>query len=106
MKRVRQEADDLGRHIRKKTVQTLPLIDLLLENSIDSIDFLSIDVEGHEATILGVFDFVKYPIPLLAVETQGEFEELQSTEVHQLLHSAGYKLYARTGPTTFYVRRM
>lgn len=102
---VRQEADALSRKLEKRVVSTMPLMDILRENSIDKVDFLTIDVEGHEPAVLGPFDFSRYPIALIALEIHGDFEEVLGTPVHKLLDAAGYKLYARTGPTIFYSRR-
>jgi FkbM family methyltransferase len=102
---VRSEAAEVGRRIERRVVQTMPLNDILEENSIEKVDFLSIDVEGHEAAVLENFNFSKYPIPLLAVEIQGEFDQVLSSPIHKHLCSNGYMAFARTVPTMFYVRR-
>lgn len=102
---MRAESAEIGRRIEKRVVQTMPLNDILKENSIDKVDFLSIDVEGHEAAVLQGFNFSQYPIPLLAVEIQGEFDQVLSSPIHRLLCSNGYMAFARTVPTMFYVRR-
>jgi FkbM family methyltransferase len=101
---IRAESAEIGRRIEKRIVQTMPLNDILAENSIDKVDFLSIDIEGHEAAVLREFNFSKYPIPLIAVEILGEFEQVLSSPIHKLLCSSGYMAFARTVPTMFYVR--
>lgn len=101
---VRDEASGLGRSVEKRVVSTMPLADILLEHKIAKVDFLTIDVEGHEPAILRDFDFNAYPIPLISVEIQGRFDDVRSNETHKLLVAAGYSTYARTGPTMFYVR--
>jgi len=101
-KTIREEAGSLGRRVHQRTVQTMPLNDVLHQNRITQLDFLSIDVEGHEAVILSSFDFASFPVPLIAVEVQGSFDEIQASPTHKLLKNNGYSLYARTGPTVFY----
>jgi len=101
----RAEAAEIGRRVEKRTVQTMRISDILEQNSVDKVDFLSIDVEGHEAAILGNFDFARYPVTLIAVEIQGEFEQAAASAPHKILSAAGYNIYARNGPTMFYVRR-
>lgn len=82
----------------------MPLMDIRRDQGIHNVDFLTMDVEGHEPTILKSMDFAAYPVPLIAIEIQGSFDTALSSETHHLLTAAGYLLYARTGPTMFYER--
>jgi FkbM family methyltransferase len=69
---VGHEAKDFHSPKRQKgsvyEVQTVSLNDLLSENSIEKIDFLSIDTEGSEFIILSNFDFEEYCPKIIAVE--------------------------------------
>lgn len=101
---VRELAAGMGRSVEKRIVETIPLNDILRENSVGQVDFLSVDVEGHEAAVLRTLDFREYPVSLIAAEIHGSFSEVLASETHLLLSDAGYAIHARTGPTMFYVR--
>jgi FkbM family methyltransferase len=49
-------------------VNTVSLNSLLIENKIKKIDFLTIDVEGHEINVLNGFDIKKYSPSLVVIE--------------------------------------
>jgi FkbM family methyltransferase len=52
----------------KYQVNTISLNDLVLKYKLKHIDFLSIDTEGTEFSILKSFDFLKTPINIICVE--------------------------------------
>ena len=56
-------AEEIGRAQAKITsvlVRVRPLNDILQEASVDSIEFISIDVEGHELAVLQGFDLNRW----------------------------------------------
>jgi len=57
-----------SRNLQTIYVNTLTLNELLDKFSVTNIDYLSIDVEGAEYTILSVFDFDRFNIDILEVE--------------------------------------
>jgi FkbM family methyltransferase len=57
---------------RKISVPTITLNDLLERNGIDSIDFMSMDIEGGEPKALAGFDIAKYQPQLVAIEGRTE----------------------------------
>ena len=65
---------------------------------VTTIDFLSIDTEGCELSILKTIDFDRYPFGLLAVEAN-------SPEIPSLLNSKGYRLLAQLGGDGLFVRQ-
>jgi FkbM family methyltransferase len=69
-------------------VKTVSLMDLLIENNAPKyIDYLSIDTEGSELTILQSFDFSKFSFGCITVEhNYGGDRDL----IYALLSSAGY----------------
>lgn len=72
------------------TVETISLNDLLEKHGAPyEIDYLSIDTEGSELTILGNFDFLKYNIQIITVEHA--FTKIKKEAIHDLLVANGYK---------------
>jgi FkbM family methyltransferase len=64
------------------------------------IDFVSIDVEGHEVEVLKGFDLARWHPRLLLVE-----DHVSSLAIHRFLTRAGYRLIRRTGLNGWYVPR-
>lgn len=64
------------------------------------IDFVSVDVEGHEVEVLSGFDLGRWQPRLLLVE-----DHVASLATHRFLTRAGYRLFRRTGPNGWYVPR-
>ena len=62
------------------------------------IDFLSIDVEGHEPEVLAGFDIERWRPRLILIE-----DHVVSLAKHRLLTRAGYRLIRRTGLNAWYV---
>lgn len=69
-------------------------------------DFLSIDVEGMDLSVLKTLDFNKYMIKCICVETlryNQDGQTFRDTELMTFMKSAGYSVYADTGINTIYV---
>jgi FkbM family methyltransferase len=62
------------------------------------IDFLSIDVEGHEIDVLDGFDMARWRPRLLLIE-----DLAMDTRLHRVLLARGYKWIRRTGLNNWYV---
>jgi FkbM family methyltransferase len=62
------------------------------------IDFLSIDVEGHEIAVLSGFDLARWRPRLILIE-----DLVLNRDLHRLLASRGYKWVRRTGLNSWYV---
>lgn len=62
------------------------------------IDFVSIDVEGHELDVLQGFDLERWRPRLILVE-----DHLAQLAAHRHLTRAGYRLIRRTGFNSWYV---
>jgi len=62
------------------------------------IDFVSIDVEGHELDVLRGFDLARWQPRLILIE-----DHLAQLAVHRHLTRAGYRLIRRTGFNSWYV---
>ena len=79
----------------------LATLDKLLEEAgIDRVDFLPLDVEGHEIEVMRGFNFNKYQPALILIE-----DGVRDLSKHRFLKSHGYKLVKRTGLNNWYVPR-
>lgn len=70
-----------------------------------TVDFMNIDVEGHEMACLSGIDFHRHRVDLIAIEMHGfDVQEPSSSEVWSFLKSVGYRLVALCPPTGFFRR--
>ena len=71
-------------------------------------DFLSLDVEGLDMTVLKTLDMQAYPIPVICVETclfsQTHLKE-SNTEIISFMEEAGYFVYASTYINSIFVNK-
>jgi len=72
----------------------------LSQNSISHIDYLSIDVEGAEYTILSVFPFSKYSISVIGVENNNN-----KPQIDALMISNDFQKVARIGSDDIYLHQ-
>jgi FkbM family methyltransferase len=69
------------------------------------IDFLSVDVEGHEISVLRSNNWRKYNPEIVVVEDHvSNIDELLKREVYSLMISVGYRLYSWAKPTLIFRR--
>lgn len=91
--------------IAEKKIGTRTLSSILEEHVTDRvIDFMTIDVEDFELSVLESNDWVKFRPRLLLVEILN-FDITQSEKypVHTMLTGKGYRLWAKTFNTVFYM---
>ena len=81
--------EDPGKDFSEINVLTVSLNDLLeLYQAPQVIDYISLDIEGHEFDVLSHFDFSKYHVNCLTVEhDSGE----QQQKIRTLLESNGFE---------------
>jgi len=84
--------------IRTERVQITTLNKVLSEAQAGKIDFLSIDVEGHEIEVMRGFDFEKYRPALILIE-----DGVRTWDKHRFLRRHGFKLVKRTTLNNWYV---
>jgi FkbM family methyltransferase len=82
----------------KITVRMTTLDDILASESIETVDFVSIDVEGTQYDVLQGFDLQKWKPRLLLVE-----DHLLNTRTHKLIEEQAYKLVKRTLFNNWYI---
>jgi FkbM family methyltransferase len=67
---------DVQPQILEVKVSSITLDDLLEKNGVEKIDFLSMDIEGHELTALTGFDIARFSPELICIEASAEPEAL------------------------------
>ena len=79
---------------KSRKVTTKTLTQILDEHSIpNAIDFLSVDVEGHDFQVLNSLDFNKYQPKLILIEMhQFNVADYQANKIVQFLIAKGYEL--------------
>ena len=90
----------------KETMITKRLDEILEEHLPEgkSIDFLSIDVEGLDLSVLNSNNFDKYrPKIILAEVSRKTINEIIDDQVYTFLTSKGYKLFSKTVNTLFFI---
>lgn len=76
-------------------------LDRVLQSAgVARIDFLSLDVEGHEIEVMRGLDFEKFKPSLILIE-----DGVRDLSKHRYLKSRGYKLVKRTSLNNWYVPR-
>jgi FkbM family methyltransferase len=81
-------------------VQVTTLDRVLQSAGVAKIDFLSLDVEGHEIEVMRGLDFEKAKPSLILIE-----DGVRDLSKHNYLKSCGYKLVKRTSINNWYVPR-
>lgn len=82
------------------TVPATTLNAVLEDAGVESVDFLSVDVEGAEPDVLRGLDFSRYRPRLVLVDDLTRFGESM-----RVLKSGGYRLVRRTGHNAWFVPR-
>jgi FkbM family methyltransferase len=82
------------------TLAAKPLGEILTEQQIYKVDFLSLDVEGGELDILRNFDFTAFDIDLWSIENN-----TQNAEIPELMRDNGYDLIEFVGVDDLFRKR-
>ena len=84
-------------------VNTRTLDNILIDAKLNSqIDFISIDVEGHELEVLNGFSIEMWKPTILIIEDNSNFED---TSVSDHLKELGYVKFMRTGVNDWYASK-
>lgn len=97
----RERIEREGGVIRETLVPCLTLNQVLIENPMTPIDFVTIDVEGFELSVLKGFDLRSHPVRVLIIEDNFEGT---NDEVADYLAKFDYQCVRRTGCNDWYVR--
>jgi FkbM family methyltransferase len=88
--------------LREIKVMKRKLDDILDEAGVSEVDFISIDVEGHELEVLKGFSTERFRPRILIIEDNGESEH---SEVPEYMEGKGYMKFFRTGVNDWYGMR-
>jgi FkbM family methyltransferase len=89
----------LGFASRPVQVRTMTMDEILKDARIETIDFISIDVEGHEYEVLEGFSLEKWKPAIILTEDNSNFED---NTVSDYLKNFGYVKFRRTGVNDWY----
>ena len=106
-KELSEERDGKGSYFVKftKDIETSTLEEILDDNlpKVQSIDFLSIDVEGLDFNVLRSTNLEKYHPKVILVEIlNSSLVDIQVNEIYKFLTDAGYELYAKAVNTVIF----
>jgi FkbM family methyltransferase len=75
-------------------IKKVTLDDFVIENKIPKIDFIKIDVEGHEFNVLkGAVETLKKYKPTLLIEIEQRHHKFSISEIDNFLYALNYKKY-------------
>ena len=89
-------------------VPLVPVNSVIKDHFKDCPDFVSLDVEGMEADVLGTFDFRSFRPAVFCIETLTYTEDKSEKKIHEIssfMHTQGYLTYADTYLNTVFVDR-
>ena len=103
----------LGREIVEQQVSVVTLNELLATHltpanrfSSDTVDLLSMDVEGHEMAVLQGLDLDRYRPRVICVEIHADdIDDLQSHPVFLYLREHGYRLHTWPRPSCLFINK-
>jgi FkbM family methyltransferase len=87
---------EIIKKINERTQTVVPaktLNSILEENKINHVDFMSLDVEGFELEVLRYFNFSKYNISYILIETANRTQ--YHKEVKNFMENNGYIFYEK-----------
>ncbi len=93
-----------GNSEKKIKVKAYKLNSLLEELSVNKINYLNIDAEGHDFKIISEFNFNKYRPQLISIEHNSyKSHDIISSSMHTLISKNKYFLASKYGVTSIYI---
>lgn len=100
MSRVNSEVEKHGGQIYTCKVKSKRLESIIEEHGFSHIDYLSIDTEGSELTVLKSVDLSKYDIRVISAENNG-----YDTRVREYLEANGYTYVTKVCADEIYIKQ-
>ena len=84
--------------IKTRKIKTQKLEDVLARHKFFKIDFMNIDIEGHELKVLRSLNFKKFNIKIICIEIldHDKFSKIRKKEVLRFFKKNGYILKHRS----------
>ena len=97
-------------NLKKKKIKTNTLDSLLIKNNMKKIDFMNIDIEGHELEVLNSINFKKFDIRVICdeivdYENYSKKIRINKKKIFKLLKSNNYYLKFKTYINYVFVKR-
>ncbi len=93
----------LSQHsMRKIIVNTERLDDILLKHGFCEVDFITIDVEGHESSVLAGMSFESISPRIVIIEDNSNGSDHR---VKELMHAKSYVRFKKTGCNDWYTKK-
>lgn len=86
-KRIEKDIKDFGGKSQTYMIPVKTLTDILLENGITTVDYMSVDIEGGEIDALKNFDLKWFGVKLLTIENN-----LNKDDIRNLMFEKGYHI--------------
>jgi FkbM family methyltransferase len=102
-KDIMEEIKSITSLIEIKKIQVKPLSLVLDQYKIDSIDFLSVDVEGLDLRVLKSNDWGKYRPKVVIVEDFGHGMEITNSSIYKYMLGIDYMYFCQTCTNVFYI---
>lgn len=96
------------RVVQVKPIKKRPLATVLRDHLKlgQTIDILSVDVEGLDLEVLRSNDWQRFPARCVVVEAaEVSLSQLDTNETHCFLSQQGYEIWAKTANTLFYLQK-
>ena len=87
------------KYLKKELIIPKTLTEIVKDSQIEKIDFFSLDVEGHEYSVLESYDW-KVPINTFLIENNQD-----TGKVHNLLKEKGYIYIKNIGCNSFFIHK-
>ena len=95
------------KNLKKKTIKTQTLNELLRKKKVKNIDFFNIDIEGHELEVLKTIDFDYFKIKVICIEVISYASNInkREKEIVKFLRKKKYLLKFKFGINYIFVRK-
>ena len=89
-----------------KKIKTRKLSEIFRKNGVFKVDFMNIDVEGHELSVLKSINLKKFDIKVICIEVLKHNLKaiIESKKVKRYLNKNGFKFKFRVGINSFFIR--